>query len=62
MASFNFNHHDRKYRSRYNLYMVESSEPWSRVAIDVNDTVSHCKSNSRPGPVRAVMNRSKVKE
>ena len=46
-----------KYRSRYNLYMVESSEPWSRVAIGVKDTVSHCKSNSRPRPVRAVMNR-----
>ena len=48
--------------TRYNLYTVESSEPLSRVSIGVNDTVSHCKSNSRPGPVTAVMNRSKVKE
>lgn len=33
------------------------------VSIGVNDTVSHCKSNSRPGlSVTAVMNRSKVKE
>ena len=40
--------------------MVETTEPWSRGAIGVDDTVSHCKSISRPEPVRAVMNWTKV--